>query len=235
MELAGLTISDIREKIRKKEFSSFELTERVFDEIEKRDGDIGAFLTTMRERAFETARMVDRKMGEGEDMPLLAGIPVAIKDNILIEGERCTAGSKILEEYTASYDATVISKLKKQYAVFVGKTNLDEFAMGGSTENSGFAPTKNPVDLERVPGGSSGGSAAAVRADECIYALGSDTGGSIRQPAGFCGVVGLKPTYGAGSRYGLIAMASSLDQIGPITKSVEDAAILFQVIAGQDP
>lgn len=235
MESREFTISGIREKLRQKEFSSFELTEKVFDEIEARDGDIHAFLTTIKEGAFEEARNVDRLIGEGKELPPLAGIPVAVKDNILIKGERCTAGSKVLEEYRASYDATVISKLKAQHAVFVGKTNLDEFAMGASTENSGFSPTKNPVDLERVPGGSSGGSAAAVRARECVYALGSDTGGSIRQPGAFCGVVGLKPTYGRVSRHGLIAMASSLDQIGPLTNTVEDAAIVFAAIAGEDP
>lgn len=184
--------------------------------------------------ALAAASSVDVALAEEKELPMLAGVPMAIKDNILIEGLPATAASKILKDYKASYDATVIQKLKETKAIFLGKTNLDEFACGSSTENSGFQITKNPHDLERVPGGSSGGSAAAVAGHTAIAALGTDTGGSIREPASFCGVVGLKPTYGAVSRYGAIALASSLDQIGPLTKTVEDAAILFDTIRGKD-
>lgn len=234
MSLAKFTIKEAHEKLKKREISSVELTQVVFDEIKKKDDKISAFLTLTPELALEQAKKVDERISFGENIYPLSGIPVAVKDNMLVEGVRCTSASKILENYISSYDATVVKTLKKLGAVIIGKTNLDEFAMGSSTENSAFGPTKNPVDLERVPGGSSGGSAAAVKADECIYALGSDTGGSIRQPAGFCGVVGLKPTYGAVSRYGLMAMASSLDQIGPFTKTVEDAAYVFEAISGSD-
>jgi len=229
-----LTIEKFHKGLIKKEFSAFEMAQKFFDYIDEKDEKIGAYLRLTKDMALSEASRVDVDLAEGKDLGFLAGVPLAIKDNILIESELATAGSKILANYRASYDATVIKKLKTEGAIFLGKTNLDEFAMGSSTENSAFKLTKNPYDLERVPGGSSGGSAAAVAADICIAALGSDTGGSIRQPAGFCGVVGLKPTYGAVSRYGLIAMASSLDQIGPIAKSVHDVAILFKAISGRD-
>lgn len=218
----------------KKEFSAFELTRAFFNYIDKEDDKIKAYLSLSKEKAYEQAARIDVLLAEGGRLPELAGVPMAIKDNILIEGERCTAGSKILEDYEAVYDATVVKKLRKEGAIFLGKTNLDEFAMGSSTENSAFCITRNPYDLSRVPGGSSGGSAAAVAAGMAVAALGSDTGGSIRQPAGFCGVVGLKPTYGRVSRFGLIAMASSLDQIGPIAKTVEDAEVVLRVIQGKD-
>ena len=234
MNLKELTIKRAHELLEKKEVSSIELTRGFLKNIKEKDNDIHAFLSLTEEEAMEQAKKVDDRISKGEPVEMLAGIPAAIKDNILIRGGKTTAASKILENYIAPYDATVIKKLKEEEAVFIGKTNLDEFAMGSSTENSGFGPTKNPVDPTRVPGGSSGGSAAAVKAGFCVYALGSDTGGSIRQPASFCGIVGFKPTYGAVSRHGLIAMASSLDQIGPITKNVEDAAIVFNAICGVD-
>jgi len=218
----------------KKEFSAFDITEAHFQYIEEKDKEVGAYLSLAKDEALRQAEKADIAVAKNEPVDLLAGVPLAIKDNILIENQPATAASKILENYKAAYDATVIAKLKSAGSVFLGKTNLDEFAMGSSTENSAYKITKNPHDLERVPGGSSGGSAAAVSANMAVAALGSDTGGSIRQPASFCGVVGLKPTYGAVSRHGLIAMASSLDQIGPITKTVEDAAILFKAIAGRD-
>ncbi len=234
MDIRDLTIKKFHQGLLNKQFSAFEITKAFFDLIKSRDKEVGAYLKLSEDAALSQADRIDIKLKNGSKIGILDGAPLAIKDNILIKGEKTTAASKILENYTASYDATVIKKLKKASAIFLGKTNMDEFAMGSSTENSAFQKTKNPADLERVPGGSSGGSAAAVAADMAIAALGSDTGGSIRQPANFCGVVGLKPTYGAISRYGLIAMASSLDQIGPIAKTVEDAAILFKEISGQD-
>ncbi|MBI4991771.1 MAG: Asp-tRNA(Asn)/Glu-tRNA(Gln) amidotransferase subunit GatA [Candidatus Harrisonbacteria bacterium] len=234
MHLHDLTIKNFHQGLLKKEFSALEITQAFFDWIEKRDWETGAYLSLSKDLAVRQAEAVDIKIAKNEPVGVIAGIPLAFKDNILIEGRPATAGSKILKDYTASYDATVIKKLKKAGTVFLGKTNCDEFAMGSSTENSAYKLTRNPHDLSRVPGGSSGGSAAAVAAHMAIAALGSDTGGSIRQPAAFCGVVGLKPTYGAVSRFGLIAMASSLDQIGPFTKTVEDAAILFKEIAGYD-
>ena len=235
IHLHDLTVKRFREGLENKEFSAYEIIKALFDYIDLRDKEVDAYLTLNRDNALEAAAKVDVAVAEGRELPPLAGVPLAIKDNMLIEGLPATAGSKILEHYIAAYDATVIKKLKNAGAIFLGKTNLDEFAMGSSTENSAFKITKNPHDLTRVPGGSSGGSAAAVASHMAVAALGSDTGGSIREPAAFCGVVGMKPTYGAVSRYGLIAMASSLDQIGPIAKTVEDAAILFKQIAGHDP
>jgi aspartyl-tRNA(Asn)/glutamyl-tRNA(Gln) amidotransferase subunit A len=234
MEFNKLGIVQLNKGLESKEFSALELCKEYLKGIDKRDGDISAFLQVTEDSAIAAAQNVDKKIAKGEKLPLLAGIPCAIKDNILVEGIRCTAGSKILENYIAPYDATVVKKLKEQDAVIIGKTNMDEFAMGSSTENSSYKVTKNPHDLSRVPGGSSGGSAAAVAANLCVFALGSDTGGSIRQPASFCGVAGLKPTYGAVSRYGLMAMASSLDQIGSFAKNVEDCEAVFKAISGKD-
>jgi aspartyl-tRNA(Asn)/glutamyl-tRNA(Gln) amidotransferase subunit A len=234
MSFDNLTVKQIHEGLLKKDFSALELCKNYLGKIKEKNKDIFAFLETCESLAISQADKVDEKIKRGERIDSLSGVPCAIKDNMLVEGIKCTAASKILENYVAPYDATVIKKLKEKDAVILGKTNLDEFAMGASTENSAFGPTRNPNDTSRVPGGSSGGSAAAVAADMAVYALGSDTGGSIRQPSSFCGVVGLKPTYGAVSRYGLIAFASSLDQIGPITKTVEDARIVFEAIKGKD-
>jgi len=227
-------IEELHQKLVNKEISDRDLVESYFDIIEKKDSQIKAFLTLNKNEALAQATIVDRKIQQGEEIGLLTGIPFAAKDNMITEGIRTTAGSKILENYIGSYDAFVIQQLKKEGAILLGKTNLDEFAMGSSTENSAFFPTRNPYDLERVPGGSSGGSAAAVASGMVPFALGSDTGGSIRQPASFCGTVGFKPTYGAVSRLGLIAMASSLDVIGPLAQSVEDAEIVFKYIKGKD-
>ena len=227
-------IRDLHEQLVRKEISAVELTERYLKMIETKDGEIQAFLDIRREQALREAEAVDHRIMRGERVDLLAGIPGALKDNMCLRGERTTAGSKILDNYIAPYDANAVDRLRQVDAVVVGKTNMDEFAMGSSTENSAYQRTRNPLDTERVPGGSSGGSAAAVAADMAVWALGSDTGGSIRQPASFCGLVGLKPTYGRVSRSGLLAMASSLDQIGPLTKTVEDAAIVLSRIAGFD-
>lgn len=227
-------IKELHEKLVTKKNTAVQLTEQYFDAIEKKDKDIFAYLTLTKDLALAQAKKVDEKIARGEEIGTLEGIPGAVKDNLCVASERTTAASKILDNYIAPYDATVIKKLKEAGAVILGKTNMDEFAMGSSTENSAYGPTKNPFDSERVPGGSSGGSAAAVAADEAAWSLGTDTGGSIRQPASFCGVVGLKPTYGRVSRYGAIAMGSSLDQIGPIAKTVEDAAIILSVISGED-
>ena len=227
-------IKELHLKLISKEISAVQLAEEYLAEIEKKDRDISAYLTVSRELALKQAEAVDEKIGKREKIGILEGIPGAIKDNICVRGLRCTAASKILDNYIAPYDATVIKRLKGEGAVILGKTNLDEFACGSSTENSGYFPTKNPRDLERVPGGSSGGSAAAVAGNEAVFALGTDTGGSIRQPASFCGLVGFKPTYGRVSRFGAMAMGSSLDQIGPITKTVEDTAIVLSAIHGED-
>ena len=227
-------LKELHEKLINGETTSEKLTEDYLARIEKENENINAFLTVTKELAMAQAKKTDEKIRNGQAIEILEGIPGAIKDNICIEGVRTTASAEILDNYIASYDATVIKRLKEVGSVFLGKTNLDEFAMGSSTENSAYGVTKNPHDLTRVPGGSSGGSAAAVASDMAPWALGSDTGGSIRQPASFCGVVGLKPTYGRVSRHGLIAMASSLDQIGPITKTVEDSAIVLSAISGAD-
>ncbi|MFH1509701.1 MAG: Asp-tRNA(Asn)/Glu-tRNA(Gln) amidotransferase subunit GatA [Candidatus Nealsonbacteria bacterium] len=234
MNLVELTIEQLAKGFRKKEFSAVDVCKAYLDKIKKDNKDIFAYLLVDEKGALAQAEEADGLISKNKALAL-TGIPVAVKDNILVEGLKCTAASKMLENYVAPYNATVIKKLKEQRAVILGKTNMDEFAMGSSTENSAFGPTRNPDDLSRVPGGSSGGSAAAVADNMAAFALGSDTGGSIRQPAAFCGVVGLKPTYGSVSRYGLIAFASSLDQIGILAKTVEDAKIVFEVISGKDP
>ncbi len=234
MELYQLTIHEAWELLRKKEISSVELTESVLRRIEETDDKIRAYLKVTPDLALQQAREADERRAAGDDTPLL-GVPMAIKDVITTKGIETTAASKILEGYVPPYDATVTRKIREAGAVILGKTNLDEFAMGWSTENSGYFVTHNPWDLDRVPGGSSGGNAAALAADETIGSLGTDTGGSVRQPASFCNVVGLRPSYGRVSRYGVIAFASSLDQVGPMTKDVRDAAILLNYIAGRDP
>lgn len=234
MELFKHTAGELHTKLVTKEISAVELTKAVLGRIDAVEKDVQAFITQTRENALAQAQAVDDKIGRGEKISVLAGIPGALKDNICTKGTKTTCASKILATFVPPYNATVTEKLAAEDAVVVGKANMDEFAMGGSTENSGFFPTHNPWDLSTVPGGSSGGSAAAVAAGQAIWALGSDTGGSIRQPAAYCGVVGLKPTYGRVSRYGLVAYASSLDQIGPITRDVTDSAHVMNVIAGYD-
>lgn len=230
-----MNITELRKKFIAGEATPSEALKEAMDVIAKKDGDIHAFLDVYADAEAEASKATDLYKKEGgETLPLL-GVPIAIKNNILVKGKRATGGSKILENYIASYDATIVEKLKAAGAIIIGSTNLDEFAMGSSTENSAFGPTKNPHDLTRVPGGSSGGSAAAVAMGAVLAAIGTDTGGSIRQPASYCGLVGMKPTYGAISRYGLMAMGSSLDQAGTLTNSVADAELLFKVMAGLDP
>ncbi|WP_017296194.1 Asp-tRNA(Asn)/Glu-tRNA(Gln) amidotransferase subunit GatA [Geminocystis herdmanii] len=228
------SIKELHQQITSKQRSSLEITQEYLTTIERLEPQIKSFLCVTKELALETAQQVDEKIARGEEIGILEGIPIAIKDNMSTKGIPTTCASRILENFIPSYESTVTQKLRDQGAVILGKTNLDEFAMGSSTENSGYQVTANPWDITRVPGGSSGGSAAAVAANECVVSLGSDTGGSIRQPASLCGVVGLKPTYGLVSRFGLVAYASSLDQIGPFGHTVEDTAILLQSIAGYD-
>lgn len=234
-EILKKTAAEQRKALLNKEISAVELTNAAFERIEEVENKVEAFNCLTKEVAIDTAKKVDEKIARNEELPLLAGIPLALKDNMNLIGYPTTASSKILENFVSPYNSTVTNKLLENLVPIVGKTNLDEFAMGSSTENSAFKKTKNPWDLNKVPGGSSGGSAASVAACEATLSLGSDTGGSIRLPGSFCGIIGLKPTYGRVSRYGLIAFASSLDQIGPFARSVEDAAMLLEVISGLDP
>ena len=235
MDLNLLTIDQARAAVQERKTTSMALVEAFYRKIRNEDAQIGAYLTLSKDRALEQADRMDRMAAEGKSLPPLGGVPVGIKDVMCTRGLRTTAGSKILENFVPPYDCTAVSRLESAGAVVLGKLNCDEFAMGSSNENSAFRPVRNPRDLSRVPGGSSGGSAAAVAADMAVVALGSDTGGSIRQPAAFCGVVGLMPTYGRVSRYGLVAFASSLDHIGPLAKNVKDAATVLRTIAGRDP
>lgn len=234
MELCDRSASELAKMLRNREISSREIVESLFLRIGEKEKTIHAFITTTEERALQQADEADQKFRDQKRVPLLNGIPVALKDNLCTQGVRTTAGSRMLDNYIPPYNATAVEKVLQAGAVLIGKTNMDEFAMGSSTENSAFGPTRNPIDPERVPGGSSGGSAAAVAAGETILAIGSDTGGSIRLPAAFCGIVGMKPTYGRVSRYGLISYASSLDQIGPMGRTVEDCAMLLNVLCGHD-
>lgn len=235
MNLSSLTLHEASEKLRKREVSSQELTEAVFQRIAQTDGILRSYITVCRDAAIAQAKEADNRLKQRPAASPLLGIPIALKDNLLTRGLRTTCASRILDNFIPPYDATAVAKVRSAGAVITGKTNLDEFAMGSSAENSAFFSTRNPWHLERVPGGSSGGSAASVAADQCIAALGTDTGGSIRQPAAFCGVVGVKPTYGRVSRYGVIAFASSMDQVGPVAKDVRDCALLLEAISGRDP
>ncbi len=235
MPLYQLTAHELHEKLKSREITSAELTQSVYNRIDAIEGQIEGYITLTKETALQQAEAADAGFQRGDEMPPLAGIPIAVKDVICTKGVLTTCGSKILGNFVPPYDATVTTKLHQQGSVVIGKTNMDEFAMGSSTENSAYRITRNPWDLEAIPGGSSGGSAAVVAADEAICSLGSDTGGSIRQPAALCGVVGMKPTYGRVSRFGLVAFASSLDQIGPFTKDVADCALVLNAICGHDP
>ena len=235
MNLAALTLHEARENLRKREFSAQELAEAVFRRISETEEKLHSYITLSRDTALKEAKQADELLKTDTNPHSLLGIPIAVKDNFLTRDIRTTCASKFLENFIPPYDCTTVKKIRASGAIITGKTNLDEFAMGSSVENSAFFATRNPWDTNRVPGGSSGGSAAALAADQCIVALGTDTGGSIRQPAAFCGVVGLKPTYGRVSRYGIIAFASSMDQVGPMTKDVRDCALMLAAIAGHDP
>jgi aspartyl-tRNA(Asn)/glutamyl-tRNA(Gln) amidotransferase subunit A len=235
MNAAALTLHEASVRLRRRELSAQELTEVVFRRIADTNEPVRAYVTLCQDVALQQAKAADERLARGDAPSPLLGIPLAVKDNFLTRGVRTTCASKILADFIPPYDSTTVTKLRGAGAVIIGKTNLDEFAMGSSCENSAFFMTRNPWDIDRVPGGSSGGSAAAVAADQCTAAVGTDTGGSIRQPAACCGIVGLKPTYGRVSRYGIIAFASSMDQVGPMTKDVQDAALLLEAIAGPDP